>query len=47
LFGRAIRALCAKSCKLTWLQLHNMNNVTQDDRAGFLARVTRKLEALA
>ena len=46
LFGRAIRALCAKTCRLTWLQLHNMNNVTQQDRSSFLARVTRRLEAI-
>jgi len=46
LFGRAIRALCSRSCKLTWLQLHSMNNVTQDDRARFLGRVQQKLEAL-
>jgi hypothetical protein len=46
LFGRAIRALCAKSCRLTWLQLHSMNNVTALDRARFLAQVTRRLETL-
>lgn len=46
LFGRAIRALCGKACKLTWLQLHSMNNVTQDDRARFIARVKRSLEGL-
>ena len=46
LFGRAIRALCAKSCRLTWLQLHSMNNVTAQDRTRFLAQVTRRLETL-
>lgn len=46
LFGRAIRALCAKSCRLSWHQLHNMNNVTDQDRSRFLARVSRSLETL-
>lgn len=46
LFGRAIRALCARKCRLTWHQLHNMNNVTPRDRTEFLARVSRSLEAI-
>lgn len=46
LFGRAIRALCAKTCRMAWLQLHDMNNVTPQDRETFLARVTKTLETL-
>ena len=46
LFGRAIRALCAWKCRLTWHQLHNMNNVTPRDRTEFLARISRSLEAM-
>lgn len=46
LFGRAIRALCARSCKLTWHQLHSMNNVTQQERTRFIARVARSLESM-
>ena len=45
-FSRAIRALCARLCRVTWLQLHDMNNATDQDRAAFLARVSRTLEAL-
>lgn len=45
LFGRAIRALCARTCKLTWLQLHSMNNVTAPERKNFLEQVRRRLRA--
>ena len=46
LFARAIRALCAKTCRLTWLQLNDMNNTSAPEREAFLARVTRTLEAM-
>ena len=46
LFGRAIRCLCARLCRVTWLQLHDMNNVTRQDCDAFLARVAKTLEAL-
>jgi putative NADPH-quinone reductase len=46
LFTRAIRGLCARACRVTWLQLTDMNNVTAQDRSAFLERVARKLEAL-
>lgn len=46
LFGRAIRTLCAKTCRVTWHQLHDMNNVTRHECSEFLARVTRSLEAV-
>ena len=46
LFLRGLRALMAKNCKTTWLQLHNMNNVTRADCDGFLAKVTTTLKAM-
>ena len=41
LFGRALRALCARDCRLSWLQLHDMNNVTPADCKAFLSRVRK------
>ena len=46
LFMRGLRALMAKKCKTTWLQLHNMNNVTRADCDGFIAKVTTTLKAM-
>ena len=46
LFLRGLRALMSKKCKTTWLQLHNMNNVTRADCDGFLAKVTTTLKAM-
>jgi hypothetical protein len=31
---------------MSWLQLHDMNHVTQADREAFLAKVDRTLKAL-
>lgn len=41
---RGLRSLFAKGCKTTWLQLHNMNTVTANDRQDFMARVRDKLQ---
>jgi NAD(P)H dehydrogenase (quinone) len=46
LFTRGIRALLAKGCKTTWLQLHNMNNVSRDDCSRFIRKVTTTLGAM-
>ncbi len=46
LFTRGLRALMAKNCKTTWLQLHNMNNVSAADCAKFIARVQQSLKAM-
>lgn len=46
LFSRAIRGLCARDCRLTWLQLTDMNCVTAEDRARFLERVRSVLGAM-
>jgi putative NADPH-quinone reductase len=43
LFVRGLRALLARWCKVTWLQLFSMNNATDEDRRRFLARVERVL----
>jgi hypothetical protein len=46
LFVRGLRALFARNCRTVWLQLHNMNNVSRDECAAFLARVSRTLGAI-
>ena len=46
LFMRGLRALMATTCKTTWLQLHNMNNVTRADCDGFLTKVATTLQAM-
>ena len=45
-FSRAIRSMCAKLCKVTWLQQHDMNTVTPADLENFLLRVRRTLGAM-
>ena len=46
LFTRGLRALMAKNCKTTWLQLHNMNNVTRADCEAFIQKVQNTLKAM-
>lgn len=46
LFVRGLRALMARRCKVTWLQLFSMNNVTEGDRKKFLDRVDRVLSVV-
>jgi NAD(P)H dehydrogenase (quinone) len=46
LFVHGLRALFAKRCRTTWLQLFSMNNATDADRARFLQRVTSQLTAI-
>ncbi len=46
LFMRGLRALMAKNCKTTWLQLHNMNNVTRADCDAFIRKVRTTLKAM-
>ncbi len=45
-FCRGLRALFAWRCKTIYMQLHNMNTVTDQDRRKFLARVERRLARL-
>jgi NAD(P)H dehydrogenase (quinone) len=46
LFMKGLRPLYAKSCRRKWLQLYNMNHVTQAEREAFVARVRRELAAI-
>jgi NAD(P)H dehydrogenase (quinone) len=46
LFMKGLRPLYARRCRMQWLQLYDMNHVTQAEREGFIARVRRELSAL-
>ncbi len=46
LFMKGLRPLYAKRCRMQWLQLHNMNHVTADERAAFMARIRAVLGRL-
>ena len=46
LFTRGLRVLMANQCKVTWLQMHNMNDVAASEREHFLGKVSRVLRAL-
>jgi putative NADPH-quinone reductase len=46
LLMKGLRPLYARGCRMTWLQLHDMNHVTAADREAFLAKVDRTLRAL-
>ena len=46
LLMKGLRPLYARGCRRRWLQLHNMNHVTEPERLAFLARVDRELRAL-
>ena len=46
LFMRGLKPLYAKGCRMKWLQLYNMNHVTQAEREGFLVKVRRELAAI-
>ncbi len=43
---RGIRALCHRRCRTVWLALHRMDEVGDDARRGFLARVDSTLRSL-
>ena len=43
LFTRGLRAIMAKNCDTTYLQLHNMNNVTPAECTAFIAKVRKTL----
>jgi NAD(P)H dehydrogenase (quinone) len=45
LFTRGLRAIMAKNCRSTYLQLHNMNNVSRADCEAFIGKVRRTLES--
>jgi len=46
LFMKGLRPLYAKGVRMRWLQLYNMNHVTQAEREAFLKRVRRELGGL-
>lgn len=46
LLMKGLRPLYARGCRMTWLQLHDMNHATAADREAFLAKVDRTLRAL-
>jgi len=46
IFMKGLRPLYAKGCRMKWLQLYNMNHVSDADRQAFLARVRRELSTL-
>lgn len=46
LFMKGLRPLYARHCRMQWLQLHDMNHVSAQEREAFLARVTRTLRAI-
>ena len=47
LLMKGLRPLYAKGCRRHWLQLYNMNHVTEAERAAFIERVRKELSALA
>ena len=46
LWTRGLRPMFNRRCSVTWRQLYNMNHVTAQDRAGFLARVEATLKRI-
>ena len=44
---RGLRPIYAKVCRMHWLQLYNMNHVTQDERTQFLLKIGRELPRFA
>ena len=46
LLMKGLRPLYARGCRMSWLQLHDMNHATAADREAFLAKVDRTLRTL-
>jgi NAD(P)H dehydrogenase (quinone) len=46
LLMKGLRPLYARGCRMSWLQLHDMNHATAADREAFLAKVDRTLRLL-
>jgi NAD(P)H dehydrogenase (quinone) len=44
MFMRGFRPLYSSFCKMKWLQLHNMNNTTVQDRSKFIAKVAQTMK---
>jgi NAD(P)H dehydrogenase (quinone) len=45
-FTRGLRAIMAKNCRTTYLQLHNMNNVSREECTAFIGKVRQTLQAM-
>jgi NAD(P)H dehydrogenase (quinone) len=45
-FMRGFRPLYSPSCKMMWLQLHNMNNTTDSDRQNFIVKVQKAMKSV-
>ena len=43
---KGLRPLYARHVRMRWLQLYNMNHVSQAEREQFVARVRRELSLL-
>jgi putative NADPH-quinone reductase len=44
--GRAVRVLCHRFARTTWLALYNLDRSTTDERRAFLDRVERRVQRL-
>jgi hypothetical protein len=44
--GRAVRVLCNRFARTTWIAMYNVDRSTDADREAFLDRVDRKMHAL-
>ncbi len=44
--GRAVRVLCHRFARTTWLALYNIDRSTADERTAFLHRVERRMQRL-
>jgi putative NADPH-quinone reductase len=43
---RALRSLCSRRCRTTWVAMYRVDRSTAEDRRAFLDRVERRLAAL-
>ena len=43
---RALRSLCSRRCRTTWVAMYGVDRSTAEDRRAFLERVERRLTAL-
>ena len=46
IFLRALRMVCARTCRTTWLALYSVDAATSSEREAFLARVQQRLGRL-
>ena len=46
IIGRAVRALCARNCRVTWFVHYNMDRATPRQLQRFLGRVRKGVQAL-